>query len=213
MLEEDAMGEDVQRPIDSEDGPKLIQEKPYSRREFLKIAGIAGTAVGLGAGLGGLAAACGEEAETTTTTTAGATTTSVAASTTTVSAGPEMGDEFKIGFVSPLTGSLAAFAAPDRYCVDRWNEAAGDGIVCGDGKKHPITIILQDAQSNSNRAAQVAGDLIQNDKVGLMLCASTGDMTIPVADQCEALGTPSFSTDTITQAWFNGRGAPAEGFK
>ena len=213
------MGEREQKPLGSENEPKLedeskpIQDRPYSRREFLRLTGIAGATIGVGAGLGGLLAACGGEAETTTTTSVAGTTTSVAGSTTTVSTGPEMGDEFKIGFVSPLTGSLAAFAAPDKYCVEVWDEAAGDGIVCGDGKKHPVTIILQDAQSNSNRAAQVAGDLIQNDKIGLMLCASTGDMTIPVADQCEALGCPSFSTDTITQAWFNGRGAPEEGFK
>ena len=55
-----------------------------SRREFFKIAGVAGAALGMGAGLGGLVAACGEEAETTTT--AGATTTAAAASTTTTTA-------------------------------------------------------------------------------------------------------------------------------
>ncbi len=197
-----------------------LQDKPYSRREFLRITGITGATIGLGAGLGGLAAACGGEAETTTTsaaattTSAAATTTSIAATTTSVSTGPETGSEFKIGFASPLTGPLAAFAATDKYCVERWNEVAGDGIVGGDGKKHPITIILQDTQSDSNRASQVTGDLINNTKVDLMLAGSTGDTTIPVADQCEAAGVPSFGTDTIWQAWFNGRkGDPKVGFK
>ena len=38
---------------------KLAAVPVVSRREFLKLAGIAGAAVGLGAGLGGLVAACG----------------------------------------------------------------------------------------------------------------------------------------------------------
>ncbi|MCL4465897.1 MAG: ABC transporter substrate-binding protein, partial [Chloroflexi bacterium] len=215
------MGDCVHGPINS-GCSESFDQKPCSRREFLKIAGVAGAAIGLGAGLGGLVAACGGEAESTTTSQAAATTTSGAATSTTapattstsVATGPETGDEFKIGFVSPLTGALAAFASTDKYCVERWNEAAADGIVCGDGKKHPITIILQDAQSSNDRAAQVAGDLINNSKIGMMLVASTGDMTIPVTDQCEALGTPSFSTDTIWQAWYNGRNAdPKVGFK
>ena len=40
---------------------KDVSVGAVSRREFLKIAGVAGAAVGLGAGLGGLVAACGEE--------------------------------------------------------------------------------------------------------------------------------------------------------
>ena len=34
-------------------------DKEVSRRDFLKIAGVAGAAVGLGAGMGGIVAACG----------------------------------------------------------------------------------------------------------------------------------------------------------
>ena len=83
------------------------KDKTYSRRDFLKIAGVAGAAVGMGAGLGGLVAACGEDEETTTTaaestTTTGAeTTTTMAESTTTVSAAPEEGRAIKLGLVSP----------------------------------------------------------------------------------------------------------------
>jgi hypothetical protein len=41
--------------------------KSVSRREFLRLAGIAGVAVGVGGSLGGVLAGCGEDAETTTT--------------------------------------------------------------------------------------------------------------------------------------------------
>src|SRR5665647_1635763 len=121
--------------------PWIPEGRAVSRREFLKIAGIAGATVGMGAGLGGLVAACGG-------------TTSVSAMQT---------REIKIGFVTPLTGGLASFGVPDSYCVDRAKEAIGDGIVCGDGQKHPVTIITKDSQSDSNRSAQVTGDLINND--------------------------------------------------
>jgi hypothetical protein len=41
------------------------ETKEYSRRAFLKIAGVTGAAVGLAGGLGGVLAACGGEEETT----------------------------------------------------------------------------------------------------------------------------------------------------
>ena len=57
------------------------EPKTYSRREFLKIAGATGAAVGLSAGLGGMLAACEDDEPTTTT----------AADGTDVTAGPEQG--------------------------------------------------------------------------------------------------------------------------
>ena len=62
-----------------------------------------------------------------------------------VSASAEAGREVKIGFVTPQTGGLASFGVPDKYCVDRATEAIGDGVVCGDGKKHPVTIVIRTA--------------------------------------------------------------------
>jgi len=186
-----------------------------SRREFLKLTGLAGAAVGLGAGLGGLTAACGTDS---TTTSVAETTTSIATATTTAGGGSSTsaaatGREIKIGFVSPLTGPIALFGVPDQYCAERWKEAVSGGLVCGDGKSHPITIYIRDSQSDANRAAQVAGDLINNDKVDVIMCASTADTVNPVADQAEALGCPCFSNDAPWQSYWLGRGAPAEGFK
>jgi branched-chain amino acid transport system substrate-binding protein len=60
----------------------------------------------------------------------------------------------------------------------------------------------------------VAGDLINNDKVDMMMVASAPENTNPVADQCEANGTPCLSAQTPWQAYFFGRnGDPAVGFK
>jgi branched-chain amino acid transport system substrate-binding protein len=198
----------------------LDSAQGYSRRHFLKVAGLAGAALATGSAVSAVVAACGGGTTTSssaaqTTTTGGPTTSATqAVVTTTTAAGPEAGPEIKVGFVSALTGSMAAFGKPDRYLVDRWKEVIADGLVCGDGKKHPVSVNIQDAQSNSNRASQVAGDLIENQKCQIMMAACTGDIAVPVADTCEALGTPSFTTDAIWQAWFNTRkGDPKVGFK
>ena len=184
----------------SEDLEKDTSErKSVSRRDFLKMAGIAGAAVGLGAGLGGVVAACGGSTTTTTAastvTTAGTVTAAAGGAATTVAVSAESGREIKIGFVTPQTGALASFGIPDKYCLDRAAEAVKDGVIGGDGKKHAITIELQDSQSDSNRAAQVTGDLINNSKVDIVTAASPPDTVSPVADQCEAAGTPCITTD------------------
>jgi branched-chain amino acid transport system substrate-binding protein len=187
-----------------------VEDRTVSRREFLKLAGIAGATVGVGTGLGGLISACGSTeattttgagSETTATSGASSTTSTSAASQTTVSAAAETGEELRIGFVSPTTGPLANFGIPDKYAIERCNEYIGDGIVCGDGKKHPVKVILQDTQSDSNRASQVAGDLIMNEKIHVMMAASTPDTVTPAVEQCEANGVPVVSTDCPWQTY------------
>ena len=197
-----------ERICEEKDGDGLLTGRSVSRREFLKIAGVAGATVGVGGGLGSLIVACGEEETTTTagpTTTAPATTTSAPESTTTVSAEAEMGREIKIGFVTPLTGNIASFGVPDKYCVKRAEEAIGDGIVCGDGQKHPVSITTADSQSDTNRASQVAADLISNTKVDMILAASTPDTCVPVADQAEANGVPCLTCDCPWQSYVGTR--------
>ena len=167
----------------------------------------------MGAGLGGLLAACGEEETTTTTAAAGAittqatTATTAPASTTTVSLADEMGREIKVGLVQPETGALAAFGIADIWATKLTNEVVGDGMVLGDGKKHPVTILGRDCQSDSNRAAQVAGDLIMNDKVDLLMGSVAPDVTNPSADQAEALECPYITNYSPWNAFVFGRGA------
>jgi branched-chain amino acid transport system substrate-binding protein len=196
-----------------------------SRREFLKIAGLTGVAAGLAGGLSGVLAACGEEeaataasstttAPATTASTASSTTATSAAGTTTVSTGPEAGREVRLGFVDPLTGNLAAFGIAGQYIVSKWRAVAGDGLLLGDKKKHPITIYVQDSQSDTGRAAAVTSELINDTKVDMVMCAATGDTVNPVADQCEALGVPCISTDVPLEVFVFGRGGtPDKPFK
>ena len=186
--------------------PSLLEGKPVSRRDFLKIAGIGGATVAMGAGLGGLVAACGGATTTTTAattpTTAGSATTTVASSTTTVTTGATAGRDIKLGVVSPKTGNFAVFAIADDWWLARAKIALKDGIITGDGKKRQVQIIVADSQSDSNRAAQVAGDLVNNSGVDMLLASGTQDTANPVADQGEANGCPVLMSFAPWQACF-----------
>lgn len=178
-----------------------------SRRDFLRLAGLGGVAV-VG---GGLFAACADAGDGTTTTGAAAATTTTAAGTTTVSAA-EVGRPIKIGYVSPRTGPLAAFGEADEFVIGAVQAQLSDGVTVA-GATHPIEIVTRDTQSDPVTAGTVAGELILDESVDLMLVASTPETTNPVADQCEINGIPCVSTVAPWQPWFFGRGGdPAVGF-
>jgi branched-chain amino acid transport system substrate-binding protein len=104
----------------------------------------------------------------------------------------------KIGYVSPQTGPLAAFAEADVFVLDGFAKAAkGLGL--------DVQVLVKDSQSNPNRAAEVAKQLIVEDEVNLMLVASTPETTNPVATTCEAEDLPCISTVAPWQPWFIGQ--------
>src|SRR5262249_20077047 len=112
----------------------------------------------------------------------------------------------KLGYVSPMTGPLAAFAEADNFIIGNFNEATKAGIKLGN-ETVPVEIVVKDSQSNPNRAAEVAKDLIVQDKIDLMLVASTPETTNPVSTQCEIEEVPCISTVAPWQPWFIGRQA------
>lgn len=104
----------------------------------------------------------------------------------------------KLGYVSPQSGPLAAFAEADKFIIDGFlaaTKAAGLNY----------EVVIKDSQSNTNRAAEAARELIVNDKVKLMLVASTPETTNPVATTCEAEEVPCLSTVAPWQPWFIGQ--------
>jgi branched-chain amino acid transport system substrate-binding protein len=112
----------------------------------------------------------------------------------------------RIGYVSPRTGPLASFADADAYILDGVKGAVKDGLKIG-GQTYGIEIVARDSQSNPNRAAEVAKDLIVKDKVDLITVASTPETTNPVATQCEIEEIPCISTVAPWQPYFIGRQA------
>lgn len=121
--------------------------------------------------------------------------------------------KIRVGHVSPRTGPLAGFAEADEYVL-KGIEAAFAAGVENNGKTCVIEIISKDSQSNPNRAAEVAADLILGDEVDIIVAASTPDTTNPVADQAEVNEVPCITTDCPWQPYFFGRnGNLAEGFQ
>jgi branched-chain amino acid transport system substrate-binding protein len=104
----------------------------------------------------------------------------------------------KLGYVSPQTGPLAAFGEADKFVIDSF-------LATTKGMGLSYEVVVKDSQSNPNRAAEVAKELIVNDEVHLVLVASTPETTNPVATTCEAEETPCISTVAPWQPWFIGQ--------
>jgi len=126
--------------------------------------------------------------------------------------GQTRGRPIKIGMVSPQTGPIAAFGEADNWVLTEIRKTLANGVSVA-GAQHPIEIIYKDSQSNPNRASEVAAQLINNDRVDVVVASSTGDTVIPVADQCELAGVPCITADDPWEDFFFGRkGNPQKGF-
>jgi branched-chain amino acid transport system substrate-binding protein len=158
-------------------------ERPLARRTVLTGMG----AGALAAGAGGVLAACGSGIK---------------------GAGNSSSTkEITIGFVTPLTGPLAGFASGDKFVLDtvRATAAYSKGFKVG-GKSYKVNIVAMDSQSDPNRASQVAGQLILNNHVDMIVTTSTPETTNPVAVKCQAQGVPCLSTVCPWESWYAGLG-------
>src|ERR1700677_2496241 len=113
---------------------------------------------------------------------------------------------FKLGYVSPQTGPLAAFAEADKFIISSFLEKVKGGVKVGSATL-PVEVTVKDSQSNPNRAGEVAKELIVSNKIDLMLVASTPETTNPVSTQCEIEEVPCISTVAPWQPYFIGRQA------
>ena len=169
----------------------LLRAGRLDRRRFLRMTGATGAAVGLS----GLLAACKNDEDS------GG------------SSGGAQGRAIKLGYFSPQTGPLAGFGEADTFILDGVRAALKDGLRIG-GTAHAVEILVKDSQSDPNRAATVAGDLITGSEVDLILATGTPETTNPVADQAEANGVPAITSVAPWQPYFFGRkGDPAKPFK
>jgi branched-chain amino acid transport system substrate-binding protein len=122
----------------------------------------------------------------------------------------DAGSTIKIGFVSPLSGPLGGFGEGDPYIIGLAKKGFAKGLTVG-GTHHQVQIIGKDSQSSPATAAQVAGQLIHNDGIDLMLTTSTPEVVNPVADACEAAGVPCVGTVDPWESFYFGRGAKPGG--
>ena len=151
------------------------ESSAVSRRQFLKLAGVAGATVAVAGGLGGALAACGSGTTTTTaaaatTTTAGGATTTAGGATTTAAAGG--------GSAVIKIGNLTDFAIPPLVNTRKALEAVVDGVNGDGGWKvgdttYTLQLISYDTKSDPNTARSAVERLISQDKVNVIF----GDQT------------------------------------
>ena len=200
----------------------------FSRRYVL--------AMGGGAALAAVLAACGSDSESSETTAGAPATTSASTS----AAPTTAGSTGSAGSTTPASTSGSGTPASGGTNAAKFGGGGGDGTfkigftapltgplagfgeandfilegineLAKDGimigdKSYKVEIIVQDVESNSDTAASRASSLILDDKVDMMVAIATPEMINPVADQCEANGVPCLSTLAPWQPYFLGRG-------
>jgi branched-chain amino acid transport system substrate-binding protein len=151
-----------------------------SRRSLLRAAG-AGTAV---MGAGGLLEACSSGIKGASTGSGGT-------------------KAITIGWIHPLTGSLAGFGAPDNWVISKIKQTTPykSGFKIG-GKTYSVTIKSYDTQSSPTRAGDLAKTAILNDGVNLLLASSTPETVNAVSSQAESLGTPLICSNIPWEPWY-----------
>jgi branched-chain amino acid transport system substrate-binding protein len=178
------MTEKPARSVPALPGAAALSSGAVSRRNLLRASG-AGAAV---LGGGSLLEACSSGIKGNT----GGTTTS---------------KTINIGFIHPLTGSLADFASGDEWVLQqiRATTPYKSGFKIG-GTTYKINIIDKDTQSSSARASQLATQLIQQDNVDMICVTSTPETVTPVSLVCEQAKVPCNATNIPWQSWYGGLG-------
>ncbi|HWG02434.1 MAG TPA: ABC transporter substrate-binding protein [Trebonia sp.] len=111
--------------------------------------------------------------------------------------------EITIGWIHPLTGSLAGFGYPDKWVIEQIQKTSqfGSGIKVG-GSTYKVTIKSYDSQSSTTRAGSLAKQAIQSDNVDMLFASSTPETVNAVASQAEALGTPLVCSNVPWESWY-----------
>lgn len=129
-------------------------------------------------------------------------------------AAPADAEVITVGMVTPQTGPIAGFGAADQFIVDMMTSWFEENPIDVGGTKYVVKTIIKDSQSDPKRAGEVAGELINQDGVDVVLAHGTPDTVNPVSDQCEANATPCITSDAPWQPYFFGRnGDPENPFK
>lgn len=120
--------------------------------------------------------------------------------------------KIKLGYISPTTGPLASFGETDGYTLEKIRAVLGGKLAANNGNTYEIEILDRDSQSNPNKSAEIAGNLILNDEIQLLLPASTTDTILPAAEQAELYETPCLSSGAPWQAVIMPRGGDKQSF-
>lgn len=100
------------------------------------------------------------------------------------------GGDIKVGVVLDLTGVGKSLADPEKVTLEYLTKELNDdgGI---DGRK--IKLIVRDNGSDDARSRQLANELINQDKVDLLIGATRTATSLPIADLAEQRKVPTIS--------------------
>jgi branched-chain amino acid transport system substrate-binding protein len=128
---------------------------------------------------------------------------SPATGTGTATSGASTNKEIKIGWIHPLTGSLAGFGYPDNWVLQQVMATPQfkNGIKAG-GSTYTVNIKSYDTQSSVTQAGTLAKQAIQQDNVDLLFASSTPETVNAVASQAETLGTPLVCSNIPWESWY-----------
>lgn len=90
--------------------------------------------------------------------------------------------EYRIGFVSAITGPASSLGVPERdvaVMIQKELEAKG-GITGPDGKKYPLKIIIHDDESKVDTTKRLVKKLIAEDKVHVVIASSQSPTSLAV---------------------------------
>ncbi len=90
--------------------------------------------------------------------------------------------EYRIGFVSAITGPASSLGVPERdvaVMIQKELEAKG-GITGPDGKKWPVKIFIHDDESKADTTVRLVKKLIAEDKVHVVIASSQSPTSLAV---------------------------------
>jgi branched-chain amino acid transport system substrate-binding protein len=171
----------------------IVTDHGVSRRSLFRAAGVGAAVVGGGA----LLEACSSGIQ------GAASSTSASASAGTGSSAASTGKSITIGWIHPVTGSLAGFGYPDNFVLQQVMATSQfkNGIKIG-GSTYTVNIKSYDTQSSVTKAGSLAKQAIQQDNVDLLLASSTPETVNAVASQAETLGTPLICSNVPWESWY-----------
>jgi branched-chain amino acid transport system substrate-binding protein len=166
-----------------------VTDHGVSRRSLFRAAGVGAAVVGGGA----LLDACSSGIQ-------GASTPKSSSS---AGTGSSTSSQITIGWIHPLTGSLAGFGYPDNWVLQQVMATSQfkNGIKVG-GKTYTVRIKSYDTQSSVTQAGTLAKQAIQQDNVDLLFASSTPETVNAVASEAETLGTPLICSNIPWESWY-----------
>ena len=170
-----------------------------SRRSLFRAAGVGAAVVGGGT----LLEACSSGIKGASSSASSSSSAAASGATGSSSAGGGTGKSITIGWIHPLTGSLAGFGYPDSWVLSQIKATSQfkNGIKIG-GSTYEVNVVSYDTQSSVTRAGSLAKQAIQQDNVDLLLASSTPETVNAVVTEAEALGTPLICSNIPWEAWY-----------